>query len=153
MAESLRTFTQEEMKEILDPSLWPIVNRWLLRGDGIAVYVSQAMDSGRYGEHQFVSYGSAVCQLEVSEAQLPKRLPDGIGKMINWAYQLDGVYRGAILEGKAVREFKTEILGVRVPPDPWEKIHLWACDLCTKVAVWRHPKGGLRCRKCPRPHE
>jgi len=34
---------------------------------------------------------------------------------------------------------------------PWERFSPVACDLCDSIAVWRHPDGGYRCRKCPRP--
>lgn len=27
------------------------------------------------------------------------------------------------------------------------------CDLCNRVAVWRHPAGGFRCLHCPRPNK
>jgi hypothetical protein len=35
----------------------------------------------------------------------------------------------------------------------WCKIvrHPLRCDLCQKVAIYAHPKGGLRCEGCPRP--
>ena len=32
-----------------------------------------------------------------------------------------------------------------------EWTRLPTCDLCTRAAIWRHPLGGLRCGKCPRP--
>jgi hypothetical protein len=28
-----------------------------------------------------------------------------------------------------------------------------ACDLCVKEARWKHPAGGFRCAKCPRPKQ
>lgn len=33
----------------------------------------------------------------------------------------------------------------------WRRIQFPRCDTCSKPAVWRHPAGGLRCDKCPRP--
>ena len=35
----------------------------------------------------------------------------------------------------------------------WEKIELHKCDLCDRVAKFSHPKGGLRCDKCPKPDD
>lgn len=78
----------------LDVELMPKVNVWLRRGDGIAVYENQALDSAQYGHRQYVSFGSPAAQLEVLNAsELPVRLPD-IGSAINWKYQLVGWYRG-----------------------------------------------------------
>lgn len=39
------------------------------------------------------------------------------------------------------------------PSGEWREIvrHPLRCDLCSKVAVYAHPKGGLRCGSCPRP--
>jgi hypothetical protein len=37
------------------------------------------------------------------------------------------------------------------PSNEWIAIQPPKCDLCKKVAVWRHPLGGLRCKSCPRP--
>jgi hypothetical protein len=149
----VKTFTCEEIKEILDPQFWAVVNGWIGRGDGVAVYRNQAMDSIVGGERQFVSYGSHVCQLEMSEDKLPTRLPD-MGGAINWAYQLEGVYHGRyLIPEKETPDFKREVIGVQLPPDLWERIQPPRCDLCNNVAQWRHPKGGLRCRKCPRPNE
>lgn len=33
---------------------------------------------------------------------------------------------------------------IRLVPSP-------TCDLCPKLAKWKHPEGGLRCNTCPRP--
>jgi hypothetical protein len=33
------------------------------------------------------------------------------------------------------------------PPEPP------VCDVCGKLAKWRHPEGGQRCDACPRPNE
>lgn len=40
---------------------------------------------------------------------------------------------------------------MNTPINDWVKIELPVCDCCTKVAVWKHPEGGLRCDKCQRP--
>lgn len=37
--------------------------------------------------------------------------------------------------------------------NPWKKLtppQLPVCDICGKLAVWGHEKGGLRCKYCPR---
>lgn len=70
------------------------VNRWLDRGDGVAVYTNEDFGHPDFGQIQIVSYGSGVAQLEVEVP--PERLPD-IGNTINWRYNLTGVYRGAEL--------------------------------------------------------
>ena len=74
----------------LDEEYWPQVQKWLDRGDHIAVYENHAMDSSMLGHRKFVSFGSKDCQIETDEP--PQRLPD-IGSQINWAYQLIGVLR------------------------------------------------------------
>ena len=81
----------ERLKELLDVGLRPIVNRWLRRGDGVAVYGCVALDSSQYGTKQFMSFGSKESQWEGGEP--PTRMPD-IGRQINWSYQLLGTYRG-----------------------------------------------------------
>ena len=149
----MKTFTTDEIKKLLDYNFWSTVNAWIIRGDGIAVYQNTALDSLQAGERQFVSFGSSVCQLEAKEP--PQRLPD-IGGHINWRYQLEGVYHGKLLEkDEEGKEFHREVLGKQLPPDLWEQFEHKppTCDLCDSRAVWRHPKGGLRCRKCPRPNE
>ena len=72
----------------------PQVNTWLARGDGLAVYVNQALDSADLGSIQVTSYGSSSAMLETDEP--PVTLPD-IGGSINWRYQLEGTYRGDVL--------------------------------------------------------
>lgn len=62
-----------------------IVERWLGRGDGIAVYENQELGHPELGHKQFVSYGSSAAQLETDEP--PTILPD-IGGRINWRYCL-----------------------------------------------------------------
>jgi hypothetical protein len=88
--------TRDELYAMLDPETLrtnrPILEAWLNRGDGCAVYENKALDSGLLGHKQFVSYGSPAAQLEVGEDMPPMRLPD-IGGRINWAYQLVAVHR------------------------------------------------------------
>ena len=77
--------SREELWRILDPGHRAVVERWLDRGDGVAVYENKALDSSNLGHKQFVSYGSAAAQIETAEP--PQRMPD-VGNAINWAYQL-----------------------------------------------------------------
>ncbi len=37
----------------------------------------------------------------------------------------------------------------KLPPPPPSP----TCDLCDRRAVWKHPAGGLRCGRCPRPEK
>lgn len=66
----------------------PIVQRWLDRGDGCAVYENVEIGHPECGHRKYVSYGSKLAQLEVAEP--PDRLPD-IGATVNWRYYLVGV--------------------------------------------------------------
>jgi len=68
----------------------PLAERWLARGDGIAVYTNHDLGSHEVGRIIIVSYGSPEAQLETDDP--PATLPD-IGGMINWRYQLTAVYR------------------------------------------------------------
>lgn len=79
------------VKNGLAPSDVEIVNRWLERGDGVAIYENHALDSAGLGDKQFVSFGSPAAQLEVDEP--PAHMPD-IGNKINWRYSLIGTYKG-----------------------------------------------------------
>jgi hypothetical protein len=106
----MKVYTKEEIRELLADIGTETVNRWLARGDGIAVYENQALDSASAGDKKFVSYGSEVAQLftgvvvvggaglpdQERWADPPTRLPD-IGGQINWRYQLIGVYFGEAL--------------------------------------------------------
>ena len=89
--------TKKELVEMLPEGALATVERWLERGDGVACYQNQAMDSSQLGHRKFVSYGSAAAQLETDAngGKLPERLPD-IGNQIHWAYTLIATYR----EGK-----------------------------------------------------
>jgi hypothetical protein len=35
----------------------------------------------------------------------------------------------------------------------WVRFEPITCDLCRKVATWKHPAGGLRCDTCPKPKD
>ena len=83
-------WTKHSMMRLIDPTHHSIVQRWLDRGDGIACYRNQAMDSSNFGHRQFVSYGSDEAQLPGDTP--PTRLPD-IGGAINWPYQLEATHR------------------------------------------------------------
>ena len=68
-----------------------VINRWLARGDGVAVYVNVELGHPEFNHHQYVSFGSPEAQ--IPDAYPPQRMPD-IGSSINWRYQLCGTYRG-----------------------------------------------------------
>lgn len=89
-----KQLTQAELIAALDRSHWATVNRWLERGDGVAVYRNEDLGSRMLGHRQFLSFGSPQAQLEGDVP--PQRLPD-IGTAINWRYQLEGTYRGPAL--------------------------------------------------------
>lgn len=65
-----------------------LVDRWLARGDGAAIYRNHDLSSTGAGQPQIVSYGSPAAQLETDIP--PAQLPD-IGGSVNWRYQLDAV--------------------------------------------------------------
>ena len=69
---------------------YPIIQKWLDRGDGCAVYENAELGHSELGHRQFVSFGSPAAQLETDTP--PQTLPD-IGNKINWRYQLIGVLR------------------------------------------------------------
>lgn len=85
-----KALTEDKLKSLLDDGNWPIVLRWLERGDGCAVYTNADMGSKSCGHRQFISFGSDAAQLPGDD--LPVRMPD-IGADINWAYQLEGTCR------------------------------------------------------------
>lgn len=80
--------TEEALFKMLDPNHHATVKRWLDRGDGVAVYENQALDSSGLGHKQFMSYGSPAAQIETPEP--PERCPDLTGRSPNWAYTLVG---------------------------------------------------------------
>jgi len=94
---TLNMLTKEEVLPLLTEVIEQhrdTFNRWLSRGDGIAIYENKAMDSHGAGHMQFISFGSSQAQIEAVEP--PLRMPD-IGAQINWQYQLIGVYQGECL--------------------------------------------------------
>ncbi len=88
----MKTLTKDELG--LDLANYDVVNTWLARGDGIAVYENLEWESPQWGHRQFISYGSAAAQLEAPLP--PHQLPD-IGGRNNQRYQLIGIYKGELL--------------------------------------------------------
>lgn len=89
----------DDLAEVIDPETLEanrdVFNRWLKRGDGIAVYENKAMDSIHYGHRVFLSFGSEAAQIESAEA--PEKMPDTGWFSTSWAYALVGTYRGDTL--------------------------------------------------------
>jgi hypothetical protein len=83
----------EALWEMLDPEVRDahskVIQLWLDRGDGCAVYENSALDSANAGHRKFVSFGSQEAQLP---GEPPARLPD-IGADVNWRYRLIATYR------------------------------------------------------------
>lgn len=103
---TIQQYTRDELAETLDnlfsePEYADLVaaaresvNRWIGRGDHVAVYENHDFGSLWAGEKRLVSFGSPTAQLEVETVEeLPSRLPD-IGGAIGWRYLLIGVYTG-----------------------------------------------------------
>lgn len=88
--------TQQARDEVshLDARNILTINRWLARGDGLAIYENHELGHPDAGHRQLVSFGSPAAQLETDTP--PQRLPD-IGGRINWRYQLVATYRGETL--------------------------------------------------------
>lgn len=70
-----------------------VINRWLARGDGVAVYENVELGHPWAGHRQYVSFGGPEAQIP---GDPPTKMPD-IGPMLNWRYQLVGTYRGEAL--------------------------------------------------------
>jgi hypothetical protein len=67
-----------------------LIQGWLGRGDGVAIYENADLGHPEVGRLKLVSFGSRAAQLETDDP--PQRLPD-IGTDINWRYVLKGTYR------------------------------------------------------------
>jgi hypothetical protein len=93
----MREITEKELFLMVDTAAHGVVKRWLERGDGVAVYQNQALDSANCGHRKFTSYGSTVAQLEVIDP--PERMPDIDHGPTPWAYRLEGVCRRPIPTG------------------------------------------------------
>lgn len=68
-----------------------LINRWVSRGDGVAVYENLDLSHYELGKAQLVSFGSGESMLPGPVP--PVQMPD-IGNAINWRYRLVGVYVG-----------------------------------------------------------
>lgn len=91
--ERFRAYVTERYEDQA-PEVFALVDRWLARGDGAAVYENHDLGHPEMGAPKIVSYGSPAAQLETDE--LPERLPDGLpAGAINWRYQLIATYREA----------------------------------------------------------
>lgn len=88
----MKTYTADEVSEILGDAGREKANAWLARGDGIAVYRNEDLGSGDVGSIKFMSFGSAEAQFVVP----PEQLPD-FPSEINWRFRLHGVYRSTTL--------------------------------------------------------
>lgn len=88
-----KQLTRDELK--LDAEHFDVVNKWLRRGDGIAVYENHDLGHPNVGHRKFLSFGSPAATL--GSLDPPLRLPDTRTE-INWRYQLVGVYRGEELK-------------------------------------------------------
>lgn len=71
-------------------SVMRLVDRWIARGDGAAVYRNEDLGSIDVGLFKITSYGSPQAQIETPEP--PVQMPD-IGNQVNWRYQLYATYR------------------------------------------------------------
>lgn len=104
----MKQYTAAELSALLAekyeeyaPEATALMNRWLARGDGVAVYENHDLSHVAMGDVKIVSYGGQMAQLEDTkhDPNPPERLPDGLpAGHINWRYTLIGTYRGAVLE-------------------------------------------------------
>jgi hypothetical protein len=75
------------------PKVMAMVDGWLKRGDGAAIYRNSDLGHRDVGLPRIVSYGSPTAQLEVTDP--PTTLPDGIpAGAINYRFQLEAVCGG-----------------------------------------------------------
>ena len=86
----MKLITQKELEEMMvegdvTPMGIDVAKGWISRGDGVAVYENQALDSAQAGHRKYASFGSPVAMLEGDEP--PQRLPD-TEDQIHWKYQL-----------------------------------------------------------------
>lgn len=79
----LLAMADEEVRDAVEA----LAKRAHNRGDGVAVYRNQALDSSQLGHRRFLTYGSSAAQIETVDA--PTQMPS-IGSMAQcWAYQLE----------------------------------------------------------------
>jgi hypothetical protein len=63
------------------------------------------------------------------------------------------VYESAKKTAEAVSRWPAWKRGEGVPSCGWYLIDFMHCDICDALAVWKHPDGGYRCERCPRPEK
>lgn len=81
MARELKEYAHDVMQK---------TDKWLERGDGVAIYRNEAMDSSGFGDLQMISYGSSSCQWDGTDP--PLQLPD-IGSSVGWRFRLYATFR------------------------------------------------------------
>jgi hypothetical protein len=104
MSRTLKEYTAAEFRALLAeryedfaPEATVSINRWLARGDSVAVYENVDLGHPDLGDIRAVSFGSPAAMFETvtDPADLPERLPDNIPRgAINYRYYLQGTYRG-----------------------------------------------------------
>lgn len=106
----VKTLTADEVRDVIVAQydlasfkgvsyITDVINAWLRRGDGVAVYENNDLGHPEVGMKVLLSYGSLASQLNV--ATPPEQCPDITGHpqlFIAWRYRLVGVYRGEPLE-------------------------------------------------------
>jgi len=90
----MKQLQRTSIEELIPAPFRPQANRWLNRGDGIAVYQNQHEEHPEFGRLQLVSFGSTDAQFPTSTP--PVQMPD-LGDEHNWRYRLIGTYRGELL--------------------------------------------------------
>lgn len=99
----MKKLTFDEFQAILveeeyDDRTLNLIQRWLARGDGVAVYENQDLGHPLLGMHVLVSWGGPEANLlKDAFPEPPKTLPfdniEGVG--LGWRYTLQGVYEQA----------------------------------------------------------
>lgn len=97
--------TGKDAARLVEQSM-TLMDRWVSRGDGVAVYENHDLSSRHLGDRQYVSYGSPAAQLEVTEP--PSTMPD-IGSAINWRYQLVAVHGGPVANRAIAESIADEV--------------------------------------------
>ena len=64
MTDQAKQITREALFTMLNPVHHKLVQRWLDRGDGCAVYVNAELGHPGQGDRQFLSFGSDAAQIE-----------------------------------------------------------------------------------------
>lgn len=91
LAELLVKIAPPEDKATFPKMALDMIDEWVQRGDGCAIYRNEDLGHPEQGQLKFLSFGGPSAQLE--QAEPPQTLPD-IGDEINWRYQLWETYRG-----------------------------------------------------------